>query len=103
MRGSAPAPRAAPPQMLHARPDVTVLTFRGNVSPRGSPSWPAGEADVTLLAAAGLARLRARGEVGTAVRRLDAAPRGARFRLNAAPSLEKHRMTGIYGYRYAWR
>ncbi len=53
------APRRAA-QMLHARPDVTVLTFRGNVATRIA-KLAAGEADVTLLAAAGLARL---GETG---------------------------------------
>ena len=49
------APRRAA-QMLHARPDVTVLTFRGNVATRIA-KLAAGEADVTLLAAAGLERL----------------------------------------------
>ena len=53
------APRRAA-QMLHARPDLTVLTFRGNVATRIA-KLAAGEADVTLLAAAGLARL---GETG---------------------------------------
>ena len=53
------APRRAA-QMLHARPDVTVVTFRGNVATRIA-KLAAGEADVTLLAAAGLARL---GETG---------------------------------------
>ncbi|QGN56188.1 hydroxymethylbilane synthase [Novosphingobium sp. Gsoil 351] len=56
------APRRAA-QMLHARPDVTVLTFRGNVATRIA-KLAAGEADVTLLAAAGLARLGENG-VGT--------------------------------------
>ena len=46
--------------MLHARPDLTILTFRGNVATRIA-KLAAGEADVTLLAAAGLARL---GETG---------------------------------------
>ena len=53
------APRRAA-QMLHARPDVLVVTFRGNVATRIA-KLAAGEADVTLLAAAGLARL---GETG---------------------------------------
>ena len=53
------APRRAA-QMLHARPDLTILTFRGNVATRIA-KLAAGEADVTLLAAAGLARL---GETG---------------------------------------
>ena len=53
------APRRAA-QMLHARPDVTVVGFRGNVATRLG-KLQAGEADVTLLAAAGLNRL---GETG---------------------------------------
>lgn len=53
------APRRAA-QMLHARPDLVVVTFRGNVATRLA-KLAAGEADVTLLAAAGLARL---GETG---------------------------------------
>ena len=56
------APRRAA-QILHARPDLTVLTFRGNVATRIA-KLAAGEADVTLLAAAGLARLGESG-VGT--------------------------------------
>ena len=53
------APRRAA-QMLHARPDVTVVSFRGNVATRLA-KLHAGEADVTLLASAGLRRL---GETG---------------------------------------
>ncbi len=53
------APRRAA-QILHARPDLTVVGFRGNVATRIA-KLAAGEADATLLAAAGLARL---GEVG---------------------------------------
>jgi hydroxymethylbilane synthase len=49
------APRRAA-QMLHARPDVTIVPFRGNVATRLA-KLAAGEADVTLLAAAGLQRL----------------------------------------------
>eukprot|EP01037_Dinobryon_pediforme_P005667 gene5667-5729_t len=49
------APRRAA-QMLHARPDVTVVSFRGNVATRLG-RLERGEADVTLLAAAGLERL----------------------------------------------
>jgi hydroxymethylbilane synthase len=54
------APRRAA-QMLNRRPDLTVVSFRGNVATRLA-KLAAGEADVTLLAAAGLARL---GETGT--------------------------------------
>lgn len=53
------APRRAA-QMLHRRPDVTIVPFRGNVATRIA-KLAAGEADVTLLAAAGLERL---GETG---------------------------------------
>jgi hydroxymethylbilane synthase len=53
------APRRAA-QMLHRRPDLTVVPFRGNVATRIA-RLAAGEADVTLLAAAGLDRL---GETG---------------------------------------
>ena len=53
------APRRAA-QMLHARPDLTIVGFRGNVATRLA-KLQADEADVTLLAAAGLQRL---GETG---------------------------------------
>jgi hydroxymethylbilane synthase len=53
------APRRAA-QMLHARPDLTIVPLRGNVATRIA-KLAAGEADATLLAAAGLARL---GETG---------------------------------------
>ena len=54
------APRRAA-QLLHARPDCSVVTFRGNVATRLA-RLAAGEADATLLAAAGLNRLA---ETGT--------------------------------------
>ncbi len=53
------APRRAA-QLLHARPDCTVVPFRGNVATRLA-RLAAGEADATLLAAAGLNRLGQRG------------------------------------------
>jgi hydroxymethylbilane synthase len=53
------APRRAA-QLLHARPDCRIVPFRGNVATRLG-KLAAGEADATLLAAAGLARL---GETG---------------------------------------
>ncbi len=49
------APRRAA-QLLHARPDCTVVMFRGNVATRIA-RLAAGEADATFLAAAGLERL----------------------------------------------
>ncbi len=54
------APRRAA-QMLNRRPDCEIVTFRGNVASRLA-KLAAGEADVTLLAAAGLERL---GQNGT--------------------------------------
>ncbi len=56
------APRRAA-QALHLRPDCEVVMFRGNVQTRLG-KLAQGEADVTLLAAAGLNRL-GRAEVGT--------------------------------------
>ena len=47
---------AALAQLLHARPDCKVVSFRGNVATRLA-KLAAGEADATLLAAAGLNRL----------------------------------------------
>ena len=71
------APRRAA-QLLHARPDCTVVAFRGNVATRLA-KLAAGEADATLLAAAGLNRL-GRGDAGTplpAGQRLPAPGQGA--------------------------
>ncbi|WP_374293927.1 hydroxymethylbilane synthase [Sphingomonas sp.] len=59
---SSPRRRA---QLLRHRPDLDIVLFRGNVETRLA-KLSAGEADATLLAAAGLDRL-GRGEVGTAV------------------------------------
>ena len=53
------APRRAA-QLLHARPDCTVVMFRGNVATRLA-KLAAGDADATLLARAGLNRLAAAG------------------------------------------
>ncbi len=56
------APRRAA-QALHLRPDCQVVSFRGNVATRLG-KLAAGEADVTMLAAAGLNRL---GQAGAGV------------------------------------
>ena len=56
------APRRAA-QMKNLRPDIETVLFRGNVATRMA-KLQAGEADVTLLAAAGLERLGEEG-VGT--------------------------------------
>ena len=58
------APRRAA-QMLHTRPDLTIVGMRGNVATRLA-KLERGEADVTLLAAAGLERL-GQSAVGTAL------------------------------------
>lgn len=52
-------------QVLHLRPDLRVVTFRGNVQTR-LKKLAAGEVDATLLAMAGLNRL-GRADVATAV------------------------------------
>ena len=59
---SSPRRRA---QLLHRRPDLNVVSFRGNVDTRLA-KLAAGEVDATLLAAAGLARLD-RPDVGVAI------------------------------------
>ncbi|WP_375398631.1 hydroxymethylbilane synthase [uncultured Sphingomonas sp.] len=59
---SSPRRRA---QLLRLRPDLKIVQFRGNVDTRLA-KLAAGEADATLLAAAGLARLD-RPDVGVAI------------------------------------
>jgi len=58
------SPRRAA-QLRHLRPDLAIVPFRGNVDTR-LRKLAEGEADATLLAAAGLDRL-SRGEVGHAI------------------------------------
>lgn len=58
------SPRRAA-QVRRLRPDLSAVLFRGNVDTRLA-KLAAGEADATLLAAAGLARLR-RHDVGTPI------------------------------------
>ncbi|GGD46563.1 hydroxymethylbilane synthase [Erythrobacter arachoides] len=58
------APRRAA-QVLYARPDCTVVTFRGNVATRLA-KLQAGDVDATFLAAAGLDRL-GRDDIGHAL------------------------------------
>ncbi len=65
------APRRAA-QLLHLRPDCSIVPFRGNVATRLA-KLATGEADATLLAAAGLNRL-GRGDVGTALPALEWLP-----------------------------
>jgi hydroxymethylbilane synthase len=59
---SSPRRRA---QLLHLRPELRIVLFRGNVDTRLA-KLAAGEADATLLAAAGLERL-GRHDIGTAI------------------------------------
>ena len=59
------APRRAA-QMLHLRPDCEIVGMRGNVATRLA-KLEAGEVDVTLLARAGLDRLK-QNDVGTALK-----------------------------------
>jgi len=61
--GSSSPRRAA--QLRHLRPDVSIVPFRGNVETR-LRKLAEGEADATLLAAAGLERLE-RPDVGHAI------------------------------------
>ena len=61
--GTASPRRAA--QVRHRRPDLAIVPFRGNVDTR-LKRLAAGEAEATLLAAAGLSRL-ARDDVGVAL------------------------------------
>ncbi len=69
---SSPRRRA---QLLARRPDLDVVTFRGNVDTRLA-KLARGEADATLLAAAGLERL-GRDAVGVALDLLPAPAQGA--------------------------
>ncbi len=78
------APRRAA-QLLHLRPDLTVVGIRGNVATRMA-KLEAGEADATFLAAAGLDRL---GEDSVGVR-LDPRPRRRPSGSNAAATMRAH-------------
>lgn len=95
------APRRAA-QMLSRRPDCEIVMFRGNVASRLA-KLAAGEADVTLLAAAGLERLGrtgtgtplevdewlpapAQGAIGIECRTGDAKTRALITAINDAPS-----------------
>jgi hydroxymethylbilane synthase len=95
------APRRAA-QLLHVRPDCKVVTFRGNVATRLG-KLANGEADCTLLAAAGLDRLGedrvgarldpeqwlpapAQGAIGIECRAEDSATRAFLAAIDHAPS-----------------
>jgi hydroxymethylbilane synthase len=68
------SPRRAA-QLRHRRPDLAIVPFRGNVDTR-LRKLVEGEADATLLAAAGLDRL-GRGDVGVTIDLLPAPAQGA--------------------------
>jgi hydroxymethylbilane synthase len=68
------SPRRAA-QLRHRRPDLRIVPFRGNVDTR-LRKLAEGEADATLLAAAGLDRL-GRGDVGVTIDLLPAPSQGA--------------------------
>ncbi|MFZ9395138.1 MAG: hydroxymethylbilane synthase [Erythrobacter sp.] len=95
------APRRAA-QLLHARPDCKVVSFRGNVATRLA-KLERGEADCTLLASAGLDRLGedavgarldpqvwlpapAQGAIGIECRADDSATRALLAAIDHAPS-----------------
>ena len=95
------APRRAA-QMKNLRPDIETVLFRGNVATRMA-KLQAGEADVTLLAAAGLERLGqesvgtplpletwlpapSQGAIGIECRTEDSVTRGHLDALNDAPT-----------------
>ena len=95
------APRRAA-QMRNLRPDIEAVLFRGNVATRMA-KLQAGEADVTLLAAAGLERLGeegvgtplelddwlpapSQGAIGIECRTDDTAPRDALTAIDHGPS-----------------
>ena len=59
-------------QLLAVRPDLTIVSIRGNVDTRLA-KLAAGECDATLLAAAGLDRL-GKGEIGVAIDDMLSAP-----------------------------
>ncbi|MEO5598719.1 MAG: hydroxymethylbilane synthase [Novosphingobium sp.] len=97
------APRRAA-QLLNARPDLNVVPIRGNVATRLA-KLAAGEADATLLAAAGLNRLGevdvghaldtetwlpapAQGAIGIECRSDDDAMRGLLGAINHQPSFD---------------
>lgn len=65
------SPRRAA-QLLHLRPDLEIVPLRGNVQTRMA-KLEAGEADATLLAAAGLDRLEM-GDIGHAIELDDMLP-----------------------------
>lgn len=85
------SPRRAA-QLLHRRPDVTVIPLRGNVATRLA-KLEAGEVAATFLAAAGLDRLGI--EVGTPLDLLDWTPAVAQGAIGIATRAGDQAMTGM--------
>ena len=88
------APRRAA-QMLHARSDCRIVTFRGNVATRLA-KLQAGEADVTLLAAAGLSRLGEHG-IGTRLDPDEWLPAPAQGAIGIECRRDDQRVIGLMG------
>lgn len=82
-------------QVLRARPDVSVVLFRGNVDTRLA-KLAAGEADATLLAAAGLTRL-GRDDIGTAVALDEMLPAPAQGAVGIECRADDAMMRGLLG------
>jgi len=92
MGSSSPRRRA---QVLRARPDLTVTLFRGNVDTRLA-KLAAGEADATLLAAAGLIRL-GREDVGSAISIDEMLPAPAQGAVGVECRADDAMMRGLLG------
>jgi hydroxymethylbilane synthase len=89
---SSPRRRA---QVLRARPDVSVVLFRGNVDTRLA-KLAAGEADATLLAAAGLDRL-GRSDIGVGVELSEMLPAPAQGAVGVECRADDAMMLGLLG------
>ena len=89
---SSPRRRA---QVLRARPDLGVVLLRGNVDTRLA-KLAAGEADATLLAAAGLDRL-GRGDIGVAMELAEMLPAPAQGAVGVECRADDAMMLGLLG------
>lgn len=95
------SPRRAA-QLLHQRPDLCILLFRGNVATRLA-KLEAGEADATLLAAAGLDRL-GQSEIGHAIDDLLPAPAQGAVGIEVrAEDKEACRIVDAIDHKPTWR
>lgn len=95
------SPRRAA-QLLHLRPDLHILLFRGNVATRLA-KLEAGEADATLLAAAGLDRL-GQSDIGHAIDDLLPAPAQGAVGIEVrAEDKEACRIVDAIDHKPTWR